>query len=100
MRRTVSPLWLLLVASALLASCAHYTPRLSTSEMPTGKEAYLYGRFFIDVSKSALALDQHRSIGFQFVCTDGAGYQAVPGSAGMRSRRQPARSGTRICGSR
>lgn len=65
---------LVILGGALLASCANYTPRIAADEQPTGKEAYLYGRFFIDAPKQALAIDGHQSMGFSIKCQDGADY--------------------------
>jgi hypothetical protein len=72
-RNTISASFLLL-GGLLLTGCAGYTPRIGADETPTGKEAYLYGRFFIDVPKHALALDGHQSMGFSIDCQDGANY--------------------------
>jgi len=47
---------------SVLAGCAGYTPSILPNEKPTGQEAYLYGRFYIEAKASALALDGHQTI--------------------------------------
>lgn len=53
-----------------LCACANYTPRVSSTEVPTAGDAYLYGRFHIDAPKSWLAIDGHSSMGFSLQCSD------------------------------
>ena len=65
---------ILVIGTLLLASCAAYTQRITSNETPTGKEAYLYGRFYIDVNKHALAIDGHQSMGFSIDCQDNSNY--------------------------
>jgi len=65
---------LVVLAGLVLASCAGYTTRVSTDDAPTGKEAYLYGRFYIDVPKVSLGLGGHQSMGFSIKCQDDLTY--------------------------
>ncbi len=39
-------------------------PSILPGEKPTGQEAYLYGRFYIEAKASRLALDGHQTMGF------------------------------------
>jgi hypothetical protein len=48
------------VLALMLSACAGYTKRVDLNELPTGQEAYLFGRFHIEVPKQALALDGHQ----------------------------------------
>ncbi len=59
---------------AVLASCAGYTPSISNDEKPTGQEAYLYGRFYIEAKSGKLALDGHQTMGFVIGCASGDTY--------------------------
>jgi hypothetical protein len=61
------------VVSAL-AGCASYTPSITQDEKPTGLEAYLYGRFYIEAKSAALALDGHQTMGFVIGCASGDTY--------------------------
>ncbi len=61
-------------AASLLAGCASYTPGISVDEKPTGKESYLYGRFFIEAPKAAISFDKHMSMGFAISCSSGETY--------------------------
>jgi hypothetical protein len=65
---------LIVLVCLLLASCAGYTTRVSTDDAPTGKEAYLYGRFYIDAPKLNLSLGGHQSMGFSIKCQDDLTY--------------------------
>ena len=57
-----------------LAGCAGYTPSILPNEKPTGQEAYLYGRFYIQAPASKLALDGHQTMGFVIKCASGETY--------------------------
>jgi len=59
---------------SVLAGCAGYTPSILPNEKPTGQEAYLYGRFYIEAKASALALDGHQTMGFVIKCAGGETY--------------------------
>lgn len=63
----------LLLAIALLASCAGHTSRIRSDEMPTGKEAYLYGTFLIRAERTVYA-GGTQGLGFSISCEDGAKY--------------------------
>src|SRR5262245_1842411 len=63
-----------LCALAAVAGCANYAKNLKPDERPTGQEAYLYGRFYIEAQKSALALDGHQTMGFTIACASGESY--------------------------
>jgi PPIC-type PPIASE domain len=54
----------------LIAGCAGYTQRVKVEEAPTANDAYLYGRFYMNAPKAALALDGHRTMGFAIECED------------------------------
>jgi hypothetical protein len=62
------------VAVAALAGCASWTPNIGPGEKPTGQEAYLYGRFYIEAQKEMLALDGHQTMGFTIKCASGQVY--------------------------
>jgi hypothetical protein len=65
--------WLRLGAPGLvllIAGCAGYTQRVKVEEAPTANDAYLYGRFYMNAPKAALALDGHKTMGFAFECED------------------------------
>lgn len=55
-------------AVVALAGCAAQTPSITQEEKPTGQEAYLYGRFYIEVKSEKLALDGHQMMGFVIKC--------------------------------
>jgi hypothetical protein len=57
-----------------LAGCAGYTPSILPNEKPTGQEAYLYGRFYIEAPASKLAFDGHQTMGFVIKCASGETY--------------------------
>jgi hypothetical protein len=59
---------LAICALAGLAGCAGYTPSITQEEKPTGQEAYLYGRFYIEAKSGKLALDGHQTMGFVIKC--------------------------------
>ena len=61
-------------ALAGLAGCAGYTPSITQEEKPTGQEAYLYGRFYIEAKSGKLALDGHQTMGFVIKCVSGDAY--------------------------
>ncbi len=61
-------------AVSALAGCAGYTPSILPNEKPTGQEAYLYGRFYIEAPASRLALDGHQTMGFVIKCASGETY--------------------------
>ena len=61
-------------AVSALAGCAGYTPSINPGEKPTGQEAYLYGRFYIEAPTSRLALDGHQTMGFVIKCASGETY--------------------------
>jgi len=61
-------------AISALAGCAGYTPSILPGEKPTGQEAYLYGRFYIEAKASRLALDGHQTMGFVIKCASGETY--------------------------
>jgi hypothetical protein len=74
MGNRVVPAAMQMCAVAALAGCASWTPNISQGEKPTGQEAYLYGRFYIQAQKSALALDGHQTMGFVIKCASGQTY--------------------------
>src|SRR5262245_19320274 len=61
-------------AVAALSGCANYTASIKKDDKPTGHEACLYGRFYIEAKKSALALDGHQTMGFTIACASGESY--------------------------
>ena len=61
-------------AVCALAGCAGYTPSINPNEKPSGQEAYLYGRFYIEAPASRLALDVHQTMGFVIKCASGETY--------------------------
>jgi len=63
-----------LAASMLLSGCASWSPPITTKDLPTGAEAYVYGRFKIDAPKSWLGFDGNQTMGFVFSCSDGDKY--------------------------
>ncbi len=63
-----------LCALAAVAGCANYAASIKVDEKPTGQEAYLYGRFYIEAPKQALALDGHQTMGFTIACASGESY--------------------------
>jgi len=62
------------LAVAALAACANYTPSITSSEKPSGDEAYLYGRFYIESKSLKLALDGYQTMGFVIKCANGDAY--------------------------
>jgi hypothetical protein len=71
---TYSRLFQALCALAAVAGCAGYTASIKSDEKPTGEEAYLYGRFYIEAKKAALALDGYQTMGFTIACASGQTY--------------------------
>jgi hypothetical protein len=61
-------------AFAALVGCAAYTRSITQDEKPTGEEAYLYGRFYIEAKDGKLALDGHQTMGFVIKCASGETY--------------------------
>jgi hypothetical protein len=61
-------------AFAALVGCAAHTSSITQDEKPTGKEAYLYGRFYIEAKSGKLALDGHQTMGFVIKCASGESY--------------------------
>jgi hypothetical protein len=61
-------------ALAALVGCAAQTPSVTQSEKPTGRDAYLYGRFFLEAKGGKLALDGHQTMGFVIKCASGETY--------------------------
>ncbi len=61
-------------AFAVLVGCAAHTSSITQDEKPTGREAYLYGRFYIDAKDGKLALDGHQTMGFVIKCASGDTY--------------------------
>jgi hypothetical protein len=59
---------------AVAAGCASYTPTISKDDRPTGKEAYLYGRFHMNAAAHRLAIQGHQTMGFMFKCVDENSY--------------------------
>jgi len=59
---------------AAVIGCAAQTLSVTQSEKPTGQEAYLYGRFFVEVKEGKLALDGHQTMGFVIKCASGETY--------------------------
>jgi hypothetical protein len=55
---------------ALVAGCANFAPTISKDEKPTGKEAYVYGRFHMDAPVARLAMQGHQTMGFTLKCDD------------------------------
>ena len=55
-------------AVVALAGCAAHTPSITQDDKPTGQEAYLYGRFYIEVKNEKVALDGHQMMGFVITC--------------------------------
>jgi hypothetical protein len=74
MKKHVVPAALQICALGALAGCASWTPNIGSGEKPTGQEAYLYGRFYIEAHKEALALDGHQTMGFVIKCASGQSY--------------------------
>ena len=61
-------------AALLAAGCASYTPTIAKEDKPTGKEAYLYGRFHISSPVTRLAMQGHQRMGFSLKCADDSTY--------------------------
>jgi hypothetical protein len=61
-------------AFSALVGCAAHTPSITQDEKPTGQEAYLYGRFYIEAKSGKLALDGHQTMGFVIKCASGETY--------------------------
>jgi hypothetical protein len=61
-------------AFAALVGCAAHTPSVPQDEKPTGQEAYLYGRFYVEAKNGKLALDGHQTMGFVIKCASGKTY--------------------------
>jgi len=61
-------------AVSALAGCAGYTPSINPDEKPSGQEAYLYGRFYIEAPASRLSFDGHQTMGFVIKCASGEAY--------------------------
>jgi hypothetical protein len=57
-----------------VVGCAAQTPSVTQDEKPTGREAYLYGRFFVEARGGKLALDGHQTMGFVIKCASGETY--------------------------
>jgi hypothetical protein len=66
----ISTIWTL----AAVVGCAAHTPSVTQDEKPTGQEAYLYGRFYVDAKGGKLALDGHQTMGFVIACASGETY--------------------------
>jgi hypothetical protein len=62
-----------LLLLAFIASCAGHTSRIRTDEMPTGREAYIYGTFLIRAERTVYA-GGTQGLGFSISCQDGAKY--------------------------
>jgi hypothetical protein len=62
------------LAALLAAGCASFTPGVGKEEKPTGKEAYLYGRFHINTPAMRLTAQGHQTIGLLLQCTDNQSY--------------------------
>lgn len=61
-----------LIFCAMLSGCASWTPKLPADAVPTGKEAYLFGKFKIDSKKGWLSgFDGYSTMGFVFSCRNG-----------------------------
>jgi hypothetical protein len=58
------------VFALMLSACAGYTKRVDLKELPTASDAYLFGRFYMNAPKSALAIDGHQTMGFAIECDD------------------------------
>lgn len=75
-RACVGKVWKLLLSAAAmvvaLSSCANFTKPLSATDRPTGKEAFVYGRFRVT---SPFGLPLNGTIGFVMSCTDGREYR-------------------------
>jgi hypothetical protein len=59
---------------SLIAGCAGYAPSISKDDKPTGKDAYLYGRFYMNAPEVRLALGGHQTMGFVVKCADQQSY--------------------------
>jgi hypothetical protein len=58
-----------------LTGCAHYTASVDMDTVPTGREAYLYGRFELETEEPERLLDKsHSALGFAVECDDGEAY--------------------------
>ncbi|MBI5927014.1 MAG: peptidylprolyl isomerase [Aquabacterium sp.] len=58
----------------LLGGCAGYAHRADVNEVPTLRDAYLYGRLYMDAPKAFLGLDGHQTMGFAIECDDKSRY--------------------------
>lgn len=58
----------------LLGGCANYTRRVTSQDIPTLNDAYLYGRFYMDAPRNWLSFDGHQTMGFTIVCEDKSKY--------------------------
>jgi hypothetical protein len=53
-----------------LAGCAGFSPTVGKDEKPTGKEAFLYGRFYMNAPAMRLTAQGHQRMGFTLQCAD------------------------------
>ena len=63
-----------LCALVIAAGCANYTASIRKDDKPTGQEAYLYGRFYIEAQKQKMSFDGHQTMGFTIACASGENY--------------------------
>ena len=59
---------------ALIAGCASFAPTISKDDKPTGKEAYVYGRFHMNAPVARLAMQGHQTMGFTLKCDNQQDY--------------------------
>jgi hypothetical protein len=60
---------------SLLCDCANYTRGASPRDRPTGKEAFVYGRFYVATPPSSSGLDGHPSMGLVMGCDNKREYR-------------------------
>jgi hypothetical protein len=60
---------------SLLCDCANYTHGVSPDLQPTGKEAFVYGRFHVATPPSSSGLDGHPSMGLVMGCDNKREYR-------------------------
>jgi hypothetical protein len=58
------------VSACLIAGCAGYTSTVKLDEMPTAKDAYLYGRFYMENPPRNAFTGNPQTMGFAFKCAD------------------------------
>lgn len=61
---------LTVLSACLIAGCAGYTSAVGIDEKPSGKDSYLYGRFYMVNPPRNLITGNPQTMGFAFKCAD------------------------------